>query len=106
MDSPFRLLVVAEWAHTVWHLFVVRHPQRELLQRQVAKKEIGTLIHYLGPIHESDAYALLKKIEFPIAKQLAAEVLSLPIRPQMNSESVTQAVSAFSSLDPLPLRVQ
>jgi len=51
------LPVVPEWAEPVWHLFVVRHPQRDRLQEKLTAAGIGTMIHYPVPPHLSGAYA-------------------------------------------------
>jgi dTDP-4-amino-4,6-dideoxygalactose transaminase len=47
---------VPEWASPVWHLFVIRHPQREELQHALTEAGVGTLIHYPVPPHLSGAY--------------------------------------------------
>ncbi len=44
---------VPAWAEPVWHLFIVRHPQRDALQRHLHEAGIGTLIHYPIPPHGS-----------------------------------------------------
>ena len=71
---------VPGWAEPVWHLFVVRHPQRDAFQQKLAAADIGTLIHYPVPPHLSGAYADAgwKRGAFPIAEELASSVLSLP----------------------------
>src|SRR5918997_2085576 len=45
-SAPITLPFVPGWAEPVWHLFVVRHPQRDALQKHLAGGGIGTLIHY------------------------------------------------------------
>lgn len=74
------------WAESVWHLFVVRHPQRDVLQSLLAKKEIGTLIHYPVPPHLSGAYqdAGIAKGSLPLAESIASTVLSIPIGPHLS----------------------
>ena len=86
--SGLQLLpAVPSWASPVWHLFVIRHSQRDALQKHLAVHGIQTIIHYPIPPHLSGAYANSKfKIQnskFPIAEQLANEVLSLPIGPHI-----------------------
>jgi dTDP-4-amino-4,6-dideoxygalactose transaminase len=81
-----------EWAEPVWHLFVVRHPQRDRLQQKLAEAGIGTLIHYPVPPHLSGAYADLRPPSsdiwnLPIAKELAETVLSLPMGPHLEFAS-------------------
>jgi dTDP-4-amino-4,6-dideoxygalactose transaminase len=85
------------WTH-VWHQFVVRHPQRDALQRHLEALGIGTLVHYPIPPHLSGAYGDMK-LDFPIAARLAREVLSLPIDPfltEAEAEAVIAAVKGFA----------
>jgi dTDP-4-amino-4,6-dideoxygalactose transaminase len=84
----------------VWHLFVVRTPQRDALQAALKAEGIHTLIHYPVPPHLQGAYAEmgLKAGAFPIAETLAATVLSLPIGPHLapeQAETVAAAIRRF-----------
>lgn len=84
---------VPEWADPVWHLFVVRHPRRDDLQRALATAGIGSLIHYPLPPHRQQAYLdQFDEAAFPIANQQAAEVLSLPIGPHLTSTEVGRVI--------------
>jgi len=76
---------VPVWAEPVWHLFVVRHPNRDGLQQGLTDAGIGTLIHYPVPPHLSGAYADGKWAAgaFPVAEALADTVLSLPMGPHL-----------------------
>lgn len=76
------------WAESVWHLYVVRHPQRDLLQSALREQGIQTLIHYPIPPHLQEAYSGmgLKAGDNPISEELAATVLSLPIGPHLSRE--------------------
>jgi dTDP-4-amino-4,6-dideoxygalactose transaminase len=102
-DIPdLQLPQVDDDADPVWHLFVVRHPRRDQLQRSLMELGIGTLIHYPVPPHLSGAYAELgfARGAFPIAESLADTVLSLPIGPHLATEAaeaVVQAVRSFQS---------
>jgi dTDP-4-amino-4,6-dideoxygalactose transaminase len=89
---------VPEWAEPAWHLYVVQHAQRDALQNALAVSGINTLIHYPIPPHLQNAYADFKwvKGKFPIAEQMAQQVLSLPIGPQMNDAQVDAVVQALS----------
>lgn len=65
-----------------WHLLVIRHPRRDEVRKRLEKKGIGTLIHYPVPPHLSEAYSgKSQEGDFPVAKRLAGEVLSLPMDP-------------------------
>lgn len=84
------LPAVAEGVEHAWHLFVIRHPQRDLLQKKLSEAGISTLIHYPVPPHLTDAYQNLgfKAGDFPATEQLCSQFLSLPIGPHMNTVQV------------------
>jgi dTDP-4-amino-4,6-dideoxygalactose transaminase len=75
---------VPEWAEPVWHLFVVRHPKRDLLLDCLREHGIQTMIHYPVPPHKQQAYEEMNYLSFPIAERFHREVLSLPIGPSMH----------------------
>src|SRR5437016_7308438 len=85
---------VADWADPVWHLFVVRHPERNLLQEHLTANSVGTLIHYPLPPHLQAAYAELgyTRGRFPISEKLADEVLSLPMSAHQTREETSYVV--------------
>ena len=92
--SALTLPFVPEWAKPVWHLFVVRHAKRDLLQQRLNDAGIGTLIHYPLPPHLSGAYADAgwKPGAFPLAEEIAQTVLSLPIGPHVEVEQAAGVV--------------
>lgn len=76
----------------VYHLFVVRTSHRDALQQHLQAQGIGTMIHYPVPPHRQEAYADLGYAAgtFPIAEELAATSLSLPLYPGMTSDQVSR----------------
>lgn len=80
----------------VWHLFVIRTQEREILQNYLTEKGIQTLIHYPIPPHKQKAYAKLNDSHFPITEKIHEEVLSLPISPVMTDEEVAQVISVLN----------
>nr|WP_309504600.1 DegT/DnrJ/EryC1/StrS family aminotransferase [uncultured Roseovarius sp.] len=96
-DLELNLPEVAQQAEPVWHLFVVRHSDRDGLASRLADKGIQTLIHYPIPPHLQPAYASLGLTPeaLPIASQLANEVLSLPIGPHLNDSQVEEVITAM-----------
>ena len=84
-----------DWARSVYHLFVVRVKNREELIKYFSSVGIGTGIHYPISLHLQNAYTALgyKKGDFPIAEQAAAEVLSLPMYPQLREDQQMRVVS-------------
>lgn len=75
----------APWTKGVYHLYVVRVQGREALQAALAELGIGTGIHYPIPLHLQKAYQHLdyKKGDFPVTERIAAEIVSLPMFPQL-----------------------
>jgi dTDP-4-amino-4,6-dideoxygalactose transaminase len=96
VNAELTLPYVPEWAEPVWHLYVVQHPQRDVLQKRLGDAGIGTLIHYPIPPHLQQAYASVGfvKGQFPIAEQIANQCLSVPIGPQLQIEEAEVVISA------------
>jgi len=80
----------------VWHLFPVRHPDRDWLARELARAGVGTLVHYPVPPHLSGAYsgAGFRRGDFPMAEEIAATELSLPLHPHMTEEQVEEVIGS------------
>lgn len=92
--------VTAPGATHVYHLYVVRTSRRDALQEFLTGKGIGTLIHYPLPPHLQKAYAELgyRKGDLPIAEEIAATCLSLPVYPGLDDagiETVCAAIKEF-----------
>jgi dTDP-4-amino-4,6-dideoxygalactose transaminase len=96
-DVPeLKLPFVPDWAEPVWHLFAVRHENRDEFQRSLSNTGIETLIHYPIPPHMSGAYAGAgwKPGDFPVAEQIAKTELSLPLGPHLALSSQKDAFQA------------
>ena len=92
----------AAWTKGVYHLYVVRVQDREALQAYLSEAGIGSGIHYPVPLHLQKAYQHLnyKKGDFPVTERVAAEIVSLPMSPQMTDEQVDEVakrVKEFAS---------
>jgi dTDP-4-amino-4,6-dideoxygalactose transaminase len=93
---------VPSWSRPVYHLYVVRVADREAVQQRLGAAGVGTGIHYPVPLHLSPAYASLgfKAGDFPVSERAAAEVLSLPMFPNLAREAqeyvVTQMLRAVA----------
>jgi dTDP-4-amino-4,6-dideoxygalactose transaminase len=80
-----------------WHLFVVRHTQRDRLAEQLAQAGIATQVHYPRAPHLQAAYSAPESTyRLPISERLGAEVLSLPIGPTMTDTEVDRVIAAVS----------
>jgi dTDP-4-amino-4,6-dideoxygalactose transaminase len=76
----------------VWHIFVIRTPKRDALQKHLLDNGIQTLIHYPVPPHKQKAYKEWYHLSFPITEKIHNEALSLPISPVMNETQLNQVV--------------
>lgn len=99
-DSPLGLPTVGSAGGSVFHLYVVRTPDRQALQESLKQQGIGTGIHYPIPLHLQPVFKQLgyHAGDFPAAERLSDQVLSLPMFPEMLpavSEQVAQGVQHF-----------
>jgi len=83
---PIGLPDVPDDRTAVYHLFVVRAPQRDLLRSFLLEQGIETGIHYPIPLHLQKAFSYLgyKAGDLPQTERAAAEILSLPLFPEMS----------------------
>lgn len=80
----------AEYAQSVYHLYVIHVPRRDELQTFLTEKGISTGLHYPLPLHLQKAYANngYKKGDFPNAEEAAGRLLSLPMYPHLHEEEI------------------
>jgi dTDP-4-amino-4,6-dideoxygalactose transaminase len=95
-DLPLVLPAVPSFAEPVWHLFVVRHADRDNFQRRLRERGVETLVHYPVPPHLQPAYSELgwKPGTYPISEAIHSAVVSLPVWPGMSDESVQDVIDA------------
>jgi len=88
------LPVIPAGVEHVFHLYVVRSPVRDALCDYLAGARVSTAIHYPKPVHLQPAYAGLgyEAGSCPNAEAAAAEILSLPLFPQLTVHEVEQIV--------------
>ena len=80
-----------------YHLYVIRVPRRDAVREALARTGIGTQIHYPIPVHRQQAYAESSRStsELAVTDGTAAEILSLPLYPELDEDSVRQVVDAL-----------
>src|SRR3989454_51361 len=88
----------------VYHLYVIRVRNRDQLQAHLAQANITTQVHYPTPLHLQKAYATLgyKEGDFPMTEKTAAEILSLPMYPQLEhwqQKRIVQEVINFLAVE-------
>ena len=98
-DLPLELpTVVADREH-VWHLFVVRHPDRDRIRARLEARGIQTGLHYPIPVHLQPAYSHLgyKPGDFPVSERIARECFTLPLFPEMTEAQQDAVVAALTA---------
>jgi dTDP-4-amino-4,6-dideoxygalactose transaminase len=95
--NEITLPYVSEWASPVWHLFVIRTPNRKQLQEHLNKAGIGNLIHYPVPPHTQEIYkkAGYKNGDFPVCETIATEVLS-PMGPHLSKRACEEIIGSVA----------
>lgn len=96
------LPTVIDGVEPVWHIFAIRTKDRDGLQHYLEKKGIQTGIHYPTPIHLHEAYKDLgyKKGDFPIAEEISATELSLPMFYGLTDEQIDYVINAINEYRP------
>ncbi len=93
-DQDLRLVTQTPASQSAWHLYVIRHPQRDQLQQLLTEHGIQTLIHYPRPPHLQAAYPQFHDADLPIAARQAQQVLSLPIGPHLTNQQADEVIAA------------
>ncbi|MEK6753635.1 MAG: DegT/DnrJ/EryC1/StrS family aminotransferase [Chloroflexota bacterium] len=92
---------VPDWASPIWHIFPIRHPRRDDLQKYLKNGNVDTLIHYPVPPHLSKAYVEMgiPKEAFPVAETIASTELSIPMGPHMDLDAVEYIINLLKEFD-------
>lgn len=83
----------------VWHLYVVRVPERDRLLATMQAAGIPVAIHYPTPLHLVGAFARLNygPGDFPVAEKACSEILSLPMHPHLTEAQQARVVDALAA---------
>jgi dTDP-4-amino-4,6-dideoxygalactose transaminase len=81
----------------VWHLFVVRVPERLAFQRRLLDRGIHTAVHYPLAPHQQEAYAKeFSNLRLPLTEAIHREVVSLPISPVMTEDQIDYTIATVN----------
>ncbi len=80
---------------SVFHLMVVRSPERDALALRLSDHHIGTGMHYPVPCHQQDAYRAFPCTDVPVVEQAATEILSLPMHPHLTQQDVARVCAVI-----------
>lgn len=94
-DQAFLAPFEPSWSRAVYHLYVIRTEDREGMMNHLKKAGIGTGIHYPIPLHLQNAYNSMgyAKGSFPVCEAIAAEIVSLPMFPQLTAGQQARVVN-------------
>jgi dTDP-4-amino-4,6-dideoxygalactose transaminase len=94
MNQAINVPYEPSWSRAVHHLYVIRTEDREEMMNHLKRVGIGTGIHYPIPLHLQKAYRSLNYGlgDFPVAERVAAEIVSLPMFPQLTSGQLARVV--------------
>jgi dTDP-4-amino-4,6-dideoxygalactose transaminase len=98
--TPVAPMMECPDAKPIYHLYVIKAPDRDGLQNHLKSKGVFTGIHYPVPIHLQNSMASLgyHQGDFPQTEQLVMEILSLPMYAELTDEQidyVAQSVHEF-----------
>jgi dTDP-4-amino-4,6-dideoxygalactose transaminase len=88
------------WSKAVYHLYVVRVPDRQEMQNALKAAGIGTGIHYPVPLHVQQAYQYLgyRNGDLPVTERVSEGILSLPMYPQLSEQQQSKVVEALKQI--------
>ena len=89
--------------YTTFHIYnqyTIAVPNRDEVQAKLLEAGIGCVIYYPVPFHKQECFAYLghKPSEFPVSDQASAQVLSLPIYPELTDEEQEEVIATIKKL--------
>lgn len=80
----------------VYHLYVIRHPERDRLRELLVEDGIGAVVYYGTPMHLQPVFAGLgySRGDLPVAEEWADTGLAIPMHPNLDREQVDEVVAA------------
>jgi dTDP-4-amino-4,6-dideoxygalactose transaminase len=93
--APVQLPIEPAGARHTYHQYTIRAPRRDDLQRHLKSLGIASRVYYPIPVPSQPCFGGAAAVgRFPISDQLAAEVLSLPVGPELTTESIERIAAA------------
>ena len=91
---PLTLPIEREPARHVYHLYTIRHRQRDALAKTLSQLGVGTAVHYPIAVPGQPMFGLPAERQWPEAARASREVLSLPCYAELTDDEVNQATRA------------
>ncbi len=100
LKTAVRCPVEKDGARHVYHQYTIRSPLRDRLQQGLKERGISSVVYYPVPLHLQAALRFLgyKKGDFPVAERTARHVLSLPMYPELDNETIEKICGAVKSI--------
>ncbi|HRZ86968.1 MAG TPA: DegT/DnrJ/EryC1/StrS family aminotransferase [bacterium] len=88
--SKVRIPLVKPGNVSIFNQYVIQAHERDRLKEYLAGKGVSTFIYYPLSLSLQECFAYLghKKGDFPVAEKATAEVLALPVAPELTEEDV------------------
>ncbi len=102
LDMELTLPVERSDVRHVYHLFVVRHPERDRIIEHLKTRNIFCGIHYPNPLSQAQPFSdcVTVPLDLPVVSRLATEIFSLPMYPEMTREQVSRVGQEIRSFLP------
>jgi len=96
-DLDLELPLEMENRKHVYHLYVIKIGNRDMVRKRLSKKGIETGVHYPVPVHLQEAYSFMghRRGDFPVVEGNAGRILSLPMFPELTEEQIQYIRSAL-----------
>jgi dTDP-4-amino-4,6-dideoxygalactose transaminase len=91
---------VRSGVEAVWHLYVIRVPERDAVRKALAAEGIETGVHYPVPVHLQPACSDLgyRRGRFPVTERLAQEIVSLPMYPELPTHAIDRVAGVLEAV--------
>jgi len=89
------LPTAADWTKHVYHLYVIRTPDRDALGDHLRENGVANLIHYPVPVHKQPAFDF--PVSLPITEGIADEILSIPMHPFLEEDEIDKIIEGVNS---------
>jgi dTDP-4-amino-4,6-dideoxygalactose transaminase len=88
------------YAKHIYHLYVIRVRGRDRVKEELAARGVACGLHYPTPVHMLDAYRYLKipRGSYPITERIGAEILSLPMYPEITADQQRYVVDSLADV--------
>lgn len=99
VGSEFQLPVERADVRHVYHLYVVRHPDRDRFIEELANENIFCGIHYPHPLNKAQPFEHSTTVPsgLPVCTRVAGEIMSLPMYPEMTNEQIARVADCLTS---------